>query len=205
MNTFYTYLWLREDGSPYYVGKGHNRRGLDSDGHRMNAPGTKDRILIQEFLDEKAAFEAEKFLIGYYGRLDLGTGCLLNLTDGGVGGTTGYKHTEDAKKRIGKASSERINTEERRDIWRSYGRNNKGRSRPDAAQFFKNYMDSLTQQQRSEKGRKARAAVKNLYRLPSPQKGIQRTEEVRKKISDAIKLSWTTRRKRSTTETTITA
>lgn len=29
--TFYTYLWLREDGSPYYVGKGRGHPlGLDS-------------------------------------------------------------------------------------------------------------------------------------------------------------------------------
>ena len=84
MVNFYTYLWLREDGTPYYVGKGKGNRGLTGRKHRQKCP-PKDRILIQEFPSEEAAFEAEKFLIACYGRLDNKTGCLSNLTDGGEG------------------------------------------------------------------------------------------------------------------------
>jgi len=79
---FYTYLWLREDGTPYYVGKGKGNRGFTSHKHRQNCPPL-DHILIQEFLSEDDAFEAEKLLIAYYGRIDLGTGCLRNMTPGG--------------------------------------------------------------------------------------------------------------------------
>lgn len=77
---FYTYLWLREDGTPYYVGKGRNRRAL-----RTGSPKDRTRILIQEYPSEADAFVAEMFLITYYGRKDQGTGCLRNLTDGGDG------------------------------------------------------------------------------------------------------------------------
>jgi hypothetical protein len=80
---FYTYLWLREDGTPYYVGKGQGDRAFVKDSHRHYPPKDRERILIQEFPDEASAYEAERFLISYFGRVDLGTGCLRNLTDGG--------------------------------------------------------------------------------------------------------------------------
>ena len=78
MTTFYTYLWLREDGTPYYVGKGTYARA-----HRKRHP--KGQIILQAHLCEVDAFAVEKFLIAYYGRKDLGTGILRNRTDGGEG------------------------------------------------------------------------------------------------------------------------
>jgi hypothetical protein len=80
---FYTYLWLREDGTPYYVGKGHGNRAFDW--HRRFRTPPRDRIIIQEHLSEADAFAAEVFLIAFYGRKNLETGCLRNLTDGGEG------------------------------------------------------------------------------------------------------------------------
>jgi hypothetical protein len=76
---YYTYLWLRYDGTPYYVGKGTRNRAF-----RKGGP-PRDRILIQEYPSEEDAFAAEIFLIAYYGRKDIGTGCLINHTDGGEG------------------------------------------------------------------------------------------------------------------------
>jgi hypothetical protein len=76
---FYTYLWLREDGTPWYAGKGTKGRAF-----RKGCPG-KERIFVQDFPDEVSAFAAEIFLIEYYGRIDLGTGCLRNRTGGGEG------------------------------------------------------------------------------------------------------------------------
>ena len=88
---FYTYLWLRENdgtfpaGVPYYAGKGKGRRAFKSQGHSVYPPKDKSCILIQEFPNEESAFEGEKLLICMYGRIDQGTGCLRNLTDGGDG------------------------------------------------------------------------------------------------------------------------
>ena len=104
---FYTYLWLREDGTPYYVGKGSGSRAYTSWAHGVHKPAYKNRILVQEFPTEKDAFAAEIFLIAYYGRLDLGTGCLRNLTDGGEGPSgvkfpsqKGVIRTQEQKDRI---------------------------------------------------------------------------------------------------------
>ena len=120
---FYTYLWLRNDGTPYYVGKGRGDRAF-SGPHTVHRPIERERILIQEWPSEAEAFEAEIFLIAFYGRKDIGTGILRNLTDGGEGSSglkdsvrlrrnakmvgnhygLGYRHTEEAKRLIGEAS-----------------------------------------------------------------------------------------------------
>lgn len=79
---FYTYVWLRDDGTPYYVGKGTGKRAYQKHGHR-NCPPPAGRTVFYMAKDESEAFENEIALSWYYGRKDLGTGCLRNLTDGG--------------------------------------------------------------------------------------------------------------------------
>ena len=96
---FYTYLWLREDGTPYYAGKGKGNRAFTTDNHIVHVPVDFTRIILQEWLSEEDAFEAEKFLIVYYGRVDLGTGCLRNLTDGGEG-VVGHRHIVETRQKL---------------------------------------------------------------------------------------------------------
>jgi hypothetical protein len=48
------------------------------------------------------AFEAERFLISYYGRKDLGLGCLRNHTDGGDG-ASGAVRSLITKKKLSEA------------------------------------------------------------------------------------------------------
>lgn len=99
---FYTYLWLREDGTPYYVGKGKDDRAFTSSSHSVHRPPDISRIILQEFESEVDAYTAEIFFILYYGRLDSGTGCLRNLTDGGENPPSpkGKKLSQTTKKRI---------------------------------------------------------------------------------------------------------
>ncbi len=73
-------MWLREDGTPYYVGKGSGNRAYKW--HRIGKAPI-GRIVFFIAKDEADAFETEVVLIWYYGRKDLGTGCLRNLTNGG--------------------------------------------------------------------------------------------------------------------------
>lgn len=95
MKQFYTYLWLREDGTPYYVGKGLLTRAyLRRTGHVP--PTDPANVITQEWDTEEEALSAEVFLIAYYGRKDSGNGILTNLTDGGDG-FTGARHSESTR------------------------------------------------------------------------------------------------------------
>ena len=98
MTQFYSYLWLREDGTPYYAGKGSGRRAYHSDGHNVHRPKNRSRILVFPMINEAEAFESEIALIELFGRLDNGTGCLRNITDGGDG-ISGFRHSEEFAKR----------------------------------------------------------------------------------------------------------
>jgi hypothetical protein len=91
MQTYYTYLWLREDGTPCYVGKGSGERA-----YRKGSP-PRDRVLIQPHPSEEDAFAAEIFLIAYYGRKDIETGVLINHTDGGDG-ASGNRRSEKTRR-----------------------------------------------------------------------------------------------------------
>lgn len=105
MKTFYTYIWLREDGTPYYVGKGSGRRGFISNCHKVRRPIEDENILIQEFASEEDAFLAEMFLISFYGRKDLGEGSLQNHTNGGDTGPSrlGKRHSAESIEKMRKA------------------------------------------------------------------------------------------------------
>jgi hypothetical protein len=80
---FYSYLWLREDGTPLYVGKGTGQRAYVLGSHHLRPPKDKSRILIFPQDSEADAFESEIALIWLFGRKDIGTGILQNRTDGG--------------------------------------------------------------------------------------------------------------------------
>ena len=117
---YYVYTYLREDGSPYYVGKGSKDRAYKKWGKGIKPPNEKSRIVIvEDNLDEQTAFNLEIELIAKYGRKDLGTGILHNKTNGGDGSsghkTGGWKWSEDSKAKrrgsgnpaFGKSSSQK--------------------------------------------------------------------------------------------------
>lgn len=67
----------------------------------MQREGIKPTIdYLQVDLTEQEAFDCEMELIAYWGRIDLGTGCLCNHTNGGEG-ETGCPCSEEKKAKIG--------------------------------------------------------------------------------------------------------
>ena len=104
MSEFYIYVYLREDGSPYYVGKGKGNRAW-SKNRRIPPPTDPSLIVIvKEFLTETEAFDEERLLIAFYGRKDKGTGILRNLTDGGEG-SSGWIPSAEYREKMSAALS----------------------------------------------------------------------------------------------------
>lgn len=86
MGKFVVYAFCRDDGTFYYIGKGSLKRAFSKRRHGVNPPADRSKVLIlHSGLDEQTAFEYEKALIAFYGRKDIGTGVLRNMTDGGEG------------------------------------------------------------------------------------------------------------------------
>ena len=127
LNRFYTYAYLREDRTPYYIGKGTGRRVYQTNGKPCNKP-PKDRIIfLKQNLTEEEALKHEKYMIAVFGRKDLGTGILRNKTDGGDG-SSGAIRSEYHRRRVIQSNKTRtISPETKRKQSNSNEGKNKGK------------------------------------------------------------------------------
>ena len=120
MNNFYTYLHLRPDGSPFYVGAGHGRRahrlktGRSNSLHRkiIDEYGIKNIIIsiVETGLTKEEAFTREQKLIA---ELKSKGHQLCNKTDGGSG-MPGFVHTEETCNKISVALTGQVKSVEHR-------------------------------------------------------------------------------------------
>jgi hypothetical protein len=165
-NRFYTYAYLREDRTPYYIGKGVRYRLFEGSGKPCPVP-SKDRILIlKNNLTEEEAFKHETYMINVFGR-KIDGGILLNKTFGGEGASgrvvkdstrvilkekcSGWKHTPEAIEKIRQSSLSRIYSPKSEETKRKISNTLKGRK------LSKELVDKRTQ-----------SVCKNTYVIISP-------------------------------------
>jgi len=100
---YYTYAYLREDRTPYYIGKGKGSR-IYRKTRRIKPPKDKSRIIfLKQNLTEEEAFKHEIYMIAVFGRINLGTGILHNMTNGGEGGS-GRVLSEETRRKLSDAN-----------------------------------------------------------------------------------------------------
>lgn len=163
-NIYYIYAYLREDLTPYYIGKGSRYR-INSKQRTIPIPPKDRRIKLAENLSEQDAYKLEEDYIFKYGRIDLGTGCLRNMSNGGKG----------------------VSCPKGRVPWNKGKKEDPTVTAKRAAVLKGKAMSEETKRKLSEKRKGKRTGKGN------PFYGKTHTEETRKRISKSVKENWSYR------------
>ena len=108
----YVYAYLREDGSPYYIGQGQVYRITQN---TLAPPEKERRIFLKKNLSQEDAWRYEEYYISLYGRERDG-GILINRSLGGKrSGLEKHSSESNEKKRLSMlGKNRRKHTEEHR-------------------------------------------------------------------------------------------
>ena len=195
---YYTYAYLREDRTPYYIGKGKSDRAYTRDRRQFKPPKDKSRIIyLKQNLTEEEAFKHEIYMITILGRKDLGTGILRNKTNGGEG-ASGLIHSDETKRKMSKSKKGKTFSKNHRkkisdanknpseEIRRKQSEANKGKI------FSEEHKKRLSEAQSKYKGEKHQMYGKthseeSKIKMSEAHKGNTLSEETRKKLSVASK------------------
>ena len=109
-NKFYVYQYLTEDGQPYYIGKGSGRR-MHKPHTKTLLPSVERRVIVKEGLTNDEAKKLEGDLISKYKR-KLDGGILDNIKINQWACAVGWKHSDEAKRKISEGNKGKKRTVE---------------------------------------------------------------------------------------------
>jgi len=171
---YYTYAYLREDRTPYYIGKGKGNRAYKRGRGGIKPPKDKSRILIlKNNLTEEESFKHEVYMIAVFGRKDLGTGILHNRTNGGDG-ASGTVVSNETRKKLSEANKNP--SEETR---RKMSESHKGKT-----------LSKESKRKMSESSKGKTHSEETKIKMSEARKGRSRpphSEETKRKLSEANK------------------
>ena len=191
---FYIYLYVDPiTDKELYVGKGQGRRAWDhfipSSRSRLSntlrkriKQGYNPQPIIINMIDESTAIAMEMFWISYYGREDLGTGTLFNLTSGGEG-FSGLVRTKEHRDKLSKLNIGKKLSEETKQKMRGRIPPNKGRPMCDEQKAKL----SIARKKHSGPNKGKIMNDETKFKLSEANKGKKLSEETRNKISKSSK------------------
>ncbi len=178
-NRFYTYAYLREDKTPYYIGKGKGNRAYKKHRKGIGVPKDKSRIIfLKQNLTEEEAFRHEIYMIAVFGRKDLRTGILHNLTDGGDG-ASGYVFSEETKRK--QSEAHKGNT-----TWLGKTHSEETKRKMSDTRKGKTHSEE-TKRKQSEAKKGKTFSEESKRKMSEAQKGKTLSEETRRKMSETRK------------------
>jgi hypothetical protein len=192
---YYTYAYLRENRTPYYIGKGKGNRWTSKTGKNCIPPKDKSRIIkLKQNLTEEEAFRHEIYMIAVFGKKCNGTGILMNIADGGNAPPVHYGENSPTKRpevraKIGAANKislkgKKIPEEVRQkqsNTWKEKLKNN-----PRPMSYYTENLKKMTERNRTdkEKHRKHSEFMKDKSYAAKP---VEYDNKIYKSMSEAIK------------------
>jgi group I intron endonuclease len=173
-----------DDRRKAHIIESHNSKVYFHDAIRKYGENSFSWEVLTEADSESKLNVLEKFYIACYRKM----GVLYNLTDGGDG-LSGYKHTEESKKKIGEAAKKVIKTDETR---KKLSIANKGKKPWCAGKTGIFSEEMLKKLSDIKKGKthtaEAREKMSKARKGKIPwNKGIPQTEEMKNRISNSLK------------------
>jgi len=172
-NIYYIYSYLRENHSPYYIGKGKEGRAFTKGYKEVRPPQDKSKVkILKANLTEEEAFALERLYILMFGRKDLGTGILRNKTDGGDG-ASGAIRSDETREKLRQAN---LGKQRPQWVYDKIAASNTGKKLSD---------ETKAKISAIHKGKKCTEEHKR--KVSEAKKGFKHTEEAKQKMSAARK------------------